>query len=75
MTADRISGAAWTPDPGHQKRQAKIDDQEEYRNWSCIPEPAVEFAKACLKPDMTTIEQQAVLRATLDTLTNWFKED
>ena len=52
-------------------KQDKTANTENWQYWTQIYAPAVEFAKACLTPNMTLDQQQAVLMASLNTLENW----
>jgi Mor family transcriptional regulator len=66
---------SFQPHPDALKRREVAASDGEWSYWPQLLTPAVDFAKAAIRPDMTEEQKQKVLRDTLNTMEEWIRAD
>ena len=70
---DHSKKADWLPTTEALAETARKSDDEDWGFWQAYVPQAVEFARAAISPDMTDERKQAILKATLATITEWHR--
>ena len=70
---DHSKKADWLPTPEALAETAKKSDDDDWGFWQLYVPQAVQFAKSAISPDMTDDRKQAILKATLATITEWHR--
>ena len=65
--------ADWLPTPEAVVETTKKNDDDDWAFWQAYVPQAVEFARSAISPDMTDDRKQAILKATLATITEWHR--
>lgn len=67
--------AEWIETEQGKAERLKAQDDADWEYWHKTLPHAVEFAKTAVNPTDTPEQKQAMLRATLDTMTNWLRSE
>ncbi len=67
--------AAHREAPGIIEERSYERSEKDWEYWQHLLQPAVDYSKACITPEMTPEAKQAILKDTLKTFEEWLRQE